>query len=154
VNSNSSVYLLEVTLQGGKGGEGDDCSAFGGWGLPQIGSATLVAGHAREYSISAVAPSGGTASIAYAGIAGDLVFSLVALSENPLFLLDLAGSLIVSIPPILIIHGVAASGTFATTVPLPTLPPGIEAFTVYTQGAAVSPVGAAVLAAPSQLTIL
>jgi hypothetical protein len=74
--------------------------------------------------------------------------------QDPIFLLDVAGSLTLTLPPILIGHGVAASGSLATTVPLPALPPGIEAFTVYTQGAAVSPVGAAVLAAPSVMTIL
>ena len=62
---------------------------------------------------------------------------------------------VVPIPPLLIPHGPAdGAGKLNTVVTLPLLPLGIEAFTVYAQSAAVSSVGAAVLGAPSELTIL
>jgi len=83
------------------------------------------------------------------------LFTLVGLGQGSLFLPELAGALVLPIPPILVFHGPAdGSGKLSTTVPLPPLPPGLEGFNVWTQGAAVSAVGAAVLAAPSQLTIL
>jgi hypothetical protein len=149
----ATVYVLGVTLMGGP--PGSDC--FGGVppGVPSTGSFNLVAGFPRDYSISSLADGGSTAAITYDGQAADLVFSLVALDAEPLFLLDLAGTLVPSIPPILVAHGPAdASGALSTTVPLPLLPAGWETFQVYVQGAAISPAGAAVLGAPSQLTIL
>ncbi len=152
-SGSSSVYLLGTLLL--PGFPGMSCEGGGSmgetWsGIPPI----LVAGHPRDYAISSLADGGSSASVTYDGEAGDVVFSLVALGADPLFLLDLAGTLVTAIPPILVPHGPAgASGDLAVTVPLPALPPGIEAFGVYVQGAAISAVGAAVLAAPSHLTI-
>ena len=151
--SNSVVHLLEVKLEGGAGGPGGLC-APGSPGLPFSGFFSLVAGNARDYTITAVASGGSTAAIHYEGVSGDLVLSVIALDLAPLFLVQHAGTLVVAIPPILITHGIASGGTLDTTVPLPPLPPGLEALPIYAQGAAISPVGAAVLAAPSQLTIL
>ena len=46
------------------------------------------------------------------------------------------------------------AGQLQVLVQVPPLPAGFETFTVYAQSAAISPVGAAVLGAPSQLSIL
>jgi hypothetical protein len=152
-SGSSSVYMLGTFLW--MGSPGMSCEGGGSagefWsGIPPI----QVAGYPRDYAISSLAVGGSTASVTYDGEAGDVVFSLVALGADPLFLLDLAGTLVTTIPPILVPHGPAdAFGDLAVTVPLPALPPGIEAFSVYVQGAAISAVGAAVLAAPSHLTI-
>ncbi|MEM7305652.1 MAG: hypothetical protein AAF682_03225 [Planctomycetota bacterium] len=151
--SGSTVNLVSVELAGGKGGFGFGCGD-GLDGQPVLGGFTAVAGNPRGYSISPFGDGGASATIDYAGVAGDLVFSLIALDVEPLYLAELAGSLALTIPPILVSHGVAGDGTLTVSVPLPSLPPGQEAFTVYAQGAAISPVGAAVLAAPSVLTIL
>ncbi len=152
---NSQVFLLETELAGGLGGDGGDCGFQGAMGSPSVGGFTAVAGFARDYAISATATGGTTATIDYAGEPGDVVLSLVALAQSPLFLLQHAGTLVVAAPPILIAHGPAdLDGTLSVSAPIPPLPPGFEAFTVYAQGAAISAVGAAVLAAPTQLSIL
>ncbi len=151
----SQVHLLEVSLEGGDTNDPGICPFMGQPGPPSVGSFNLVAGHARDYAISALAGGGSTATIDYAGEIGDVVLSLVALAQSPLFLLQHAGTLVVAAPPILITHGPTdPAGALSVSVPVPALPPGFEAFTVYAQGAAISALGAAVLAAPTLLTIL
>jgi hypothetical protein len=149
--------LLECVLAGGYEGcaaEYPLCPYCGQPGADVVGGYTLIAGYARDYAIASPGTGGQTTTLVYTGKAGDLVFSLVALSQDSLFLPELAGTLVLPIPPILISHGPAGgTGALTVAVPLPSLPPGTEAFTVYAQAAAVSAVGAAVLAAPSQLTI-
>lgn len=153
-----SPQLLECQLYGGVPGCGGDPPYFEFCGTPGPASTapyTLIAGFARDYEIASPGVGGQTTTLAYTGKSGDLVFTLVALSQDSLFLPELAGTLVLPIPPILISHGPASgSGTLGVSVALPPLPPGIEAFPVYAQGAAISGVGAAVLCAPSQLTIL
>ncbi len=150
--------LLECELAGGNGGcaaEYPLCPYCGAPGSASTASYALIAGFARDYAIASPGTGGGTTTLAYSGKPGDLVFSLISLGQDSLFLPELAGTLVLPIMPILISHGPASgSGTLGVSVPLPTLPPGIEAFTVYAQAAAISGVGAAVLGAPSQLTIL
>lgn len=149
--------LLETTLQGGWGGtgfEGPWCGA-GPDGPPAVGSYDLIAGYARDYQLTSPVPGGQTTTLSYTGKPGDVVFTLIGLLPSALFLPDLAGTLVVPIPPLLVSHGQAdAAGKLTTMITLPILPPGIEAFPVYAQAAAVSAVGTAVLGAPSQLTIL
>jgi hypothetical protein len=154
----STPQLLGTVLTGGEGGcslEFPPCGGCGPDGEPSIGGYELVAGYARDYVLASPAPGGQTTTLAYTGKPGDFVFSLIGLSQAALYLPNLAGALVVPIPPLLIAHGPAdGAGQLNTVVPLPLLPPGIEAFTVYAQSAAVSSVGAAVLGAPTQLTIL
>ena len=147
--------LLETALVGGTGGCGVDCGGCGPTGQPAVGGYDLVAGFARDYTLASPATGGQTTTLSYSGKAGDVVFSLIGLSQSALYLPALAGSLVLPIPPLLISHGAAdGAGQLQVSVQLPPLPPGIEAFTVYAQSAAISAVGAAVLGAPSQLSIL
>ncbi|MEM7305559.1 MAG: hypothetical protein AAF682_02760 [Planctomycetota bacterium] len=150
--------LLGSVFAGGSGGCPLDwplCSICGPSGADQVGGFETIAGFARNYELGSPAPAGGATTFVYSGQAGDLVFSLVGFGNTPLFAPELAGVLIVPIPPILVSHGpVDAGGGLSGSIALPGLPPGFEAFTVYAQGAAISGVGAAVLAAPSQLSIL
>ncbi len=148
--------LLQTDLLAGSGGCGVDCtSTCRPWGLPAVGGYELVAGFARDYTLASPAVGGQTTTLDYTGKAGDLVFSLIGLSQSALYLPELAGPLVLPIPPLLISRGAADGvGKLQVIVSLPPLPPGFEAFTVYAQSAAVSSAGAAVLGAPSQLTIL
>ena len=158
INAVSSVHLLETELKGGVKGcalEYPFCGGCGGTGAASTGGHTLLAGFARNFTLESPGSGGQTTTLSYAGVAGDLVFALVGFELEALFAPDLAGTLVLPIPPLLLALGSAdATGVLNTEVALPPLPPGTGAFTVYSQGAAVSPVGAAVLAAPSQLTIL
>jgi len=147
--------LLQTVLVGGPGGCGIKGGACGPSGEPAVGGYELVAGYARDYVLDSPATGGQTTTLNYAGKAGDFVFSLIGLSPSALYLPELAGPLVLPIPPLLISHGAAdGAGQLQAVVSLPPLPPGFEAFTVYAQSAAVSTVGAAVLGAPSQLSIL
>jgi hypothetical protein len=150
--------LLETNLVGGEKGCALHYPFCGGCsqdGPPWVGAIELVPGFARAYSLSSPEPGGGTTSLLYQGVPGDLVFSLVALGQAPTWQPALAGSLVLPIPPLLVFHGSTdALGVLQTDVALPALPHGLGALGVYAQGAALSPVGAAVLAAPTQLTIL
>jgi hypothetical protein len=152
----SAPQLLQTDLLGGLGGCAIDCTWIcGPSGLPAVGGYELVAGFARDYILASPAPGGQTTTLNYAGKAGDLVFSLIGLSPSALYLPELAGPLVLPIPPLLISHGAAdAAGKLQAVVSLPALPPGFEAFTVYAQSAAISATGTAVLGAPSQLSIL
>ncbi len=148
--------LLQTGLFAGSGGCGVDCtSTCGPSGLPAVGGYEVIAGFARDYILASPAAGGQTTTLHYAGKAGDIVFSLIGLSQSALYLPELAGPLVLPIPPLLISHGAAdGAGTLHVVVQLPALPAGFEAFTVYAQSAAISSVGTAVLGAPSQLTIL
>jgi hypothetical protein len=147
--------ILGTALVGGPGGCGISCGGCGSPGADAVGGYELVAGFPRDYVLGSPASSGQTTTLAYSGKPGDLVFSLIGLDQSALYIPELAGALVVPIPPLLIAHGPAdAAGKLNLLVTLPSLPPGVEAITVYAQAAAVSSVGAAVLGAPSQLTIL
>lgn len=149
-------FLLETTLTGGDGGcPGETWCFCAPDGPPSTGGVKLLSGYAREYELLAPAPAGGVTWLLYGGVAGDLVFSLIALEPDALFVPALAGTLALTIPPLVISHGPAGgNGQLALLVPIPPLPPGMEALTVFAQGAAITGVGAVVLAAPCQVTIL
>lgn len=153
----SEARLLETTLAGGKGGFGGSVLPCGGaGGVPILyagGTMSLVAGYARDYVLSS--PATGATTLTYAGKPGDIVFSLIAVGTDYLWLPQLAGALVLPIPPMVFLHGPTdPSGGLTTSIPLPPLPPGTEAFTAFAQGAAVSITGQAVLAAPTFVTIL
>lgn len=153
----SEGYLLETVLDNGEGacaGGYPFCGSCGFDGF-STGNFETVAGYARDYSLASPGTGGQTTPLSYAGKPGDLVFSVVGLSASPLHVPDLTGTLIPALPPIVIAHGPAdPAGALALSVALPPLPPGIGAFTVFAQGAAISGVGAVVLASPTQLSIL
>jgi hypothetical protein len=157
----SEAWLLDTLLVGGEGGCGLDifcpCAPSGAPSLLTGGSISLLSGHGRDYTLSSPVAGGGTFELDFSGVPGDLVFSLVSLGQAPSFQPALGGTLVLPVPPILVAHGrVDALTGILPPVALsaPVLPPGVGALTVYAQGAAVTAVGAAVLCAPSQLTIL
>jgi hypothetical protein len=149
-------YLLDTTLAGGNGGCAIDCSWLcSAQGEPSVGGTLSLSGFARDYEFDLPAPAGGLATLAYAGVPGDLLFSVVSLDAALSFQPALSGALAVAPPPLLVAHGpVGPDGALSAQVPMPALPPGIEAVTVFAQGAALSASGTAVLAAPCQLTLL
>lgn len=142
------------------GGHGECCADFpfcgscGATGAKSVGGYALVAGFPRSYILASPAAGGGSTALNYDGQPGDLVFSVIALASAPLFVPELAGTIVPAIPPIVVVHGPSdGGGALALSVPLPVVPSGV-ALPIWAQGAALSAVGAAVLAAPTVLTIL
>jgi hypothetical protein len=80
------------------------------------------------------------------------VFSVISLGQAPpLYLPALAGALLLPIPPLVIADGAAdAAGALNLPVPLPSLPPGVQAIAVYAQAAAVSAIGCSARRASSR----
>jgi hypothetical protein len=159
----SQIWLLDTTLKGGPGGCGLDlfCSC-GPTGAPLLylpGSMAIhqLSGYGRDYKLSSPVQGGQTFQLDFSGVPGDLVFSLVSLAQAPSFQELLGGTLVLPIPPLVILHGQVDPLTGILpplAVPAPVLPAGVGALTVYAQGAALTAVGSAVVCAPSALTIL
>jgi hypothetical protein len=156
VTPGMAPQLLDTRVEGGDGGCAVMCPLIcAPDGEPVMGGAHLLAGHGRGYELAVPAPAGGAAQLSYAGVPGDLVFSLVALEPALLFQPALAATLAVATPPVIVSHGPAdPAGELSASIQVPGLPPGLEAFTVYAQGAALTAGASAALAAPCHLTIL
>jgi hypothetical protein len=154
----ATPQLLGTVLTGGAGGcslEFPPCGGCAPDGQPSVGGCELVAGYPPRLRSASPATGGQTATLAYTGKPGDFVFTLIGLSPAALYCPTSperwsSRSRRCSSPTAR--PTAPASSTPWMTLPL--LPLGIEAFTVYAQSAAVSAVGAAVLGAPSELTIL
>jgi hypothetical protein len=157
----SQTWLVDTALQGGAGGCGLDlfcsCGPTGAPSLDLGGSIELLSGYGRDYKLSSPVAGGQTFQLDFSGVPGDLVFSLVSLAQAPSFQPLLGGTLVLPIPPLVLLHGPVDPLTGILpplALPAPVLPAGVGALTVYAQGAALTAVGSAVVCAPSALTIL
>jgi hypothetical protein len=136
---------------------GCGCGPTGPPSLEAGGSIDLLSGYGRDYTLSSPVEGGQTFLLNFTGVSGDLVFSLLSLQQAPTFQPALGGTLVLTIPPLIVVHGQVDPLTGilpSVAIPAPVLPPGLGALTVYAQGAAVTAAGSAVVCAPSVLTNL
>ena len=116
---------------------------------------TEVAGFARSFETTSPVRENDSTAVSYDGEPGDLVLGLFALAAGPLYFPDLRGTLLPSFLPGILTLGVAdGAGKLALSVPIGPLPVGLDSLPVFLQAAVVTPTGAPVLGAGSELLLL
>ncbi len=135
-----AVYLLDTTLVGGAGGA-DPCSFGSGPGAPgppaggDLTALATIAGAARHFEATAVVRGAQSAAFAFEGELGD--FALLAVSATLDALFDAAflhGTQLVGAPLLVPMGAMDALGELTVSVPMPPLPPGVDAFLFHGQG--------------------
>jgi hypothetical protein len=142
LGAGTAVTRLAATITGGPGGACPPCGTSGASGPPLVGSGTLVSNptSAVALNLPTVAREGETITLTVTGVPGDAVSIVAGLRTT--FLETSDGVLIVQPGPVYVsplrgpLGTIGASGIFATTFHVPTLPAGVGALNLWFQALA------------------